>query len=203
MRVATYLVRHDIPEKHDVPRVNAHTMTGHGILDFVDNCSPRSFYAQNLRGFDDMVGSRMFTDYTCIQLALKNASWHRALTQRGHDLLQPVAFDQKLFVAFLPARIILLLDIDDRTTYSRNAFDHNIGQNTLEFSQPVVFVLAVYIDPQPVFPRNNSDCLSKESSAAVQVGEYRARTSCLIFSFLAATIAHLMSSRVNSSYANS
>ena len=56
----SYLVGHDVSQKHNVPRINAHTVAGHCELNFVDDSSPSSLNAQNLCSLDDMVGRSMF-----------------------------------------------------------------------------------------------------------------------------------------------
>ena len=85
-------------------------MLGHGILNLVDDCTPCCLYPQDLFHLDDMVGDGVFSyDSRC-----------------GHDLLESVPFDDKLFVSLSPPRIILFFDIDDGSLNARDALDAGV-----------------------------------------------------------------------------
>ena len=59
-----YLVTHNVAQQHDMSRINAHTVTRHGILDFVDNLPPSSFDTEYGLHFHDMIRSGLFSDDT-------------------------------------------------------------------------------------------------------------------------------------------
>lgn len=54
-RRGTDLVGHDVPEQHNVPRVDAHPVLFHDVLDLVDDRPARGFDTEDVRGFDDVV----------------------------------------------------------------------------------------------------------------------------------------------------
>lgn len=51
----SYFVGHNIAKQHDVTRVNTHSVTLHGILDFVDDGPSCSFNPQHFCRLNDMV----------------------------------------------------------------------------------------------------------------------------------------------------
>lgn len=51
-----------------MPRINAHAVFLHDVLDFVDDGSPSSLDAQNLCCFNDMVGCRLLSDDTLVKV---------------------------------------------------------------------------------------------------------------------------------------
>ena len=59
-----YLVRHDIAEQHDMSGVDAHAVTLHSVLNFVDDCATSSFDTQYLGGLDNMVRCCMLSHDT-------------------------------------------------------------------------------------------------------------------------------------------
>lgn len=81
-----------------------------------------------------------------------------------HDLLKTVPFDEQLSVALLASTVIFVLDVDDSTSDSRNTlisnyqtvrptaeknrthFHHNVRQQPLEFTQPIIFFLTIDIN---------------------------------------------------------
>ena len=87
-----YLVRHDVAEQHDVPRVDAHTVALHGVVDLVDDGLPRSFDTENLGYLDDVVGRSVLSDDACqtCNEHLIDAGERASFTLRCHDLLQTV-----------------------------------------------------------------------------------------------------------------
>lgn len=52
----TYLVGHDVPKQHDVPRIDTHAVTLHGILNLVDDRPSRCLNSEDLRDLDDVIG---------------------------------------------------------------------------------------------------------------------------------------------------
>ena len=118
------LVRHDIAQQHDVPRIDTHTVTGHGILNFVDDRSPSSFDTQDLGNLDDVVGCCVLADNTWGRGSVIDHSSNMdvclLLTLCRHYLLKAVTFDEQLLVSFLPAMIVALFDVDDCTSDGRN-----------------------------------------------------------------------------------
>ena len=56
----TSLICHDISEKHNVARVYAHSVRGHGMLDLIDNGSSSRFDTQDLTHFHDVIRRRIF-----------------------------------------------------------------------------------------------------------------------------------------------
>ena len=65
----THLVGHDITKQHDVSRVDAHTVTLHGVVDLVDDRLPCSFDTKHLRDFDDVVGRGVLSDDACSRVS--------------------------------------------------------------------------------------------------------------------------------------
>jgi hypothetical protein len=57
----TSLVRHDIPEKHDVSGIYAHAMRRHGMLNLINDGSSRRFNPKYLGHFRDVIRRRVFT----------------------------------------------------------------------------------------------------------------------------------------------
>jgi hypothetical protein len=45
-------------------RIDAHAVTGHGVLDFVNDSPSRGFNSKDFGHFNDMIGSGMFPDDT-------------------------------------------------------------------------------------------------------------------------------------------
>lgn len=77
---------------------------------------------------------------------------------------------------------------------------HNdVGQRPLELAQAIILVGPIYVYTQAVLARDDGDGLQICQDRV----DHSARenfTSCLILSFRAPTMAHLMSSSVSSSY---
>lgn len=57
-----YLVCHNIPQKHDVTRVNAHAVTLHGVLDFVDDSAPGCLNTKDFLNFHYVVRRGVLAD---------------------------------------------------------------------------------------------------------------------------------------------
>ena len=129
-------------------------------------------------------------------MASRCAALRRTLS--GHDLLQAISFDEQLLVALLASVIVLLLNVDDSTSDSRNTLHDHVGQSTLQLAQSIVLVGTIDVYTQTVLARDDRDRLYADKSDARQ-GTRWTRTSCLTFNFRAATMAHLMSSKVSSS----
>lgn len=70
MFAKTYLVGHDVSKQHDVPWIDTHAVTLHGILNLVDDCPPRGLNPEDLRNLDDVVGGRLLADDTYSQFQL-------------------------------------------------------------------------------------------------------------------------------------
>lgn len=47
-----------------MPRVNTHAVLFHNELNFINDCPPRSFDAENLRSFDDVICGCTFANDT-------------------------------------------------------------------------------------------------------------------------------------------
>lgn len=47
-----------------MPRIDTHAVTLHGILNLVDDRSPRSLNPEDLRDLDDVVGGRLLANNT-------------------------------------------------------------------------------------------------------------------------------------------
>lgn len=60
----TYLVGHDVSKQHDVPRIDTHAVTLHGVLDLVDDRPPRGLNSKDLRDLDDVVGGCLLANNT-------------------------------------------------------------------------------------------------------------------------------------------
>ena len=56
------LLCHNVPQKHDVSGVNAHTVLLHDELDLVDDVASGCLDAKDSSSLDDVVCSRMFAD---------------------------------------------------------------------------------------------------------------------------------------------
>ena len=67
MRRVACLVGHDVPQQHNVPRVDVHVVGFHSVLNFVDDGLAGCLDTEDLGDFDDMVGGREFANDTCIQ----------------------------------------------------------------------------------------------------------------------------------------
>jgi hypothetical protein len=60
-----YLVSHDVSEKGDMSRIDAHAMRLHCVLDLVDDSASRRFDAQNLGYLNNVVGGSVLADDAC------------------------------------------------------------------------------------------------------------------------------------------
>lgn len=181
-----YLVCHSIRQKHDVTRVNAHTVGRHGVLNLVEHRFARRLDTQYLLHLHDMV-------------RLCACAYH---SLGSHHLFQTIPFDKQLSDTVLIA--------DDSPSGRRNSLDDDLGQGALEELERVVDLLLVRakVDADTVLFRDDSHSL-KSTNRVGQHCEQTAvhactsanhqLTSSLILSLGALTIAHLMSSRVTSS----
>lgn len=61
-RVKTGLVRHDVSKKHNMPRVDAHTVTRHCVLNLIDDRPTGCLNTQYLGRLDDVVRRRMLSN---------------------------------------------------------------------------------------------------------------------------------------------
>lgn len=118
-------------------------MALHRVVDLVDDRLPSCLNTKHLCHFDDVVGRRLFP--------------HDAL--RSHDLLQAVALNEELLVAFLAAMVVAVLDVDDGATDRGYALHDHIGQRALELAEAVILVGAVNVDAQTVLTWDDGDRL--------------------------------------------
>jgi hypothetical protein len=117
----TSLIRHDISKEHDVARIDAHAMRGHGVLDFIDDCLSSRFYTQDLGHFHDVIRGRMFAHNAWgvrrWVVSGVNLTCPSRPTFRYHYLLQAIAFNKKLLRSLLASVISFVLDIDHGARY--------------------------------------------------------------------------------------
>lgn len=132
-----------------------------------------------------------------------------------HAFLQTISFDQKLLVAFLASMVALILDVDHGSMNSRYTLEDGLGHGIissstthlhhdlmeipLELTKSIELVRAVDVYAKSVLFRNYGDRLRSKRLISRKKPVNINSTSCLILSFFAATIAHLISSRVSSS----
>ena len=57
----TSLVRHNVSKKHDVAGIYAHAVRRHGVLNLINDGSPRRFNAKHLGHFRDVIRRCVFT----------------------------------------------------------------------------------------------------------------------------------------------
>lgn len=134
-------------------RIDTHPVTGHSVLNLVDNRTPSGLDTQHLGSFNDMIGCGVFAD--------------NALG--GHNFLKAVAFDEELLVAFFATSIVLVLDVYDGTANCRDTLDDDLWQGALKFAKTVVLVGTINVDPQAVLPRNHCDRLVAVSERCSEV----------------------------------
>ena len=95
-----------------MPRIDAHTVALHRVVDFVDDRLPGSLNTEDLRNFDNMVRRRLFPN--------------NAL--RSHHFLQTITFHEQLLVAFLAAIIILILNVDNGSVDCMDALEGTVSK---------------------------------------------------------------------------
>lgn len=128
MENSHHLVSHNISQQHNMSRIDIHAVTLHRVLDLVDDGLPRGFNPKNLCDVDDVVGRGLFANDSCERKssAVISTAGKRHQTFCNHTCLQSITLDEKLFIPFVAAMIVLVLYVNHRPLYTWRPLDADV-----------------------------------------------------------------------------